>query len=88
MWIDYFKGAVTRQTEALDQLLAQESLAIGDLILAEVLQGFPDERSANEALELLTSLVLVDLCGHDVAIQAARNFRALRASWSYGSQDN
>ena len=33
VWIDYFRGTVTPQTEQLDQLLATEPLAIGDLIL-------------------------------------------------------
>ena len=27
----------------------------------------------------MTSLVVIDLAGHDIAIQAARNFRALRS---------
>ncbi|MDR3698735.1 MAG: hypothetical protein P4L56_03810 [Candidatus Sulfopaludibacter sp.] len=38
VWIDYFKGTVTAQTEILDGLLGQQPLAIGDLILTEVLQ--------------------------------------------------
>ena len=78
VWIDYFKGAITPQTDTLDRLLGHESVAIGDLVLAEVLQGFPDEKSFNQARKLLSSLILVDICGHDIAIQAARNFRALR----------
>ena len=40
VWIDYFKGTITPQTEILDRLLGHEPLAIGDLILTEVLQGF------------------------------------------------
>jgi len=39
VWIDYFKGAVAAHTERLDRLLAHEPLAIGDLILTEVLQA-------------------------------------------------
>ena len=78
MWIDYFKGAITPQTEKLDQLLGHEPLAIGDLILTEVLQGFAQDRDFNRAREILTSLEVVDLGGQDIAIQAARNFRALR----------
>jgi hypothetical protein len=38
VWIDYFSGTVTPQTEKLDGLLGQKPLAIGDLILAEILQ--------------------------------------------------
>ena len=44
VWIDYFRGSITTQTEKLDRLLDSELLAIGDLILTEVLQGFHDER--------------------------------------------
>jgi predicted nucleic acid-binding protein len=79
VWIDYFKGTITRQTEILDGLLGQQPLAIGDLILTEVLQGLAGERDFNEATKVLTSLTVVELCGQEIAIQAAKNFRALRA---------
>jgi predicted nucleic acid-binding protein len=78
VWIDYFQGTVTAQTEKLDRLLGQEPLAIGDLILTEVLQGFTNERDFNEARRMLTSLTVVNLGGREIAIQAAKNFRALR----------
>ncbi len=78
VWIDYFKGVATAQTEKLDQLLGHEPLAVGDLMLTEVLQGFPKERDFNEAKKLLTSLMVVELGGLEIAIHAARNFRALR----------
>jgi len=48
------------------------------LILTEVLQGFARERDFNAARKMLTSLTVVDLGGQEIAIQAARNFRALR----------
>ena len=78
VWIDYFTGKISVQTEQLDQLLGNEPLAIGDLILLEVLQGFADEREFNETRKMLTSLEVVELGGEEIAIQAARNFRALR----------
>ena len=78
VWIDYFKGTITTQTEILDGLLGQQPLAIGDLILTEVLQGFDKERDFNEARKMLTSLMVVELGGREIAIQAAKNFRALR----------
>ena len=77
-WIDYFKGAITPQTEKLDALLGSEPLAIGDLILTEVLQGFADEQDFERARKLLTSLTVVNLSGQDTSIQAARHFRMLR----------
>ncbi|MDP8983056.1 MAG: PIN domain nuclease [Acidobacteriota bacterium] len=78
VWIDYFRGSITPQTEKLDRLLASEPLAIGDLILTEVLQGFAGERDFDAARKLLTSLTVVELGGQEVAIQAVRNFRTLR----------
>lgn len=78
VWIDYFRGEQTLQVEKLDFLLGSEPVAIGDLILAEVLQGFDRESDFNQARRLLTSLIIVDLAGQEIAIQAARNFRSLR----------
>lgn len=78
VWIDYFNGKITAQTEMLDRLLGHEPFAIGDLILTEVLQGFVDERDFNDARKMLTSLIIVELGGREIAIQAAKNFRALR----------
>lgn len=79
VWIDYFRGTPTREAEKLDSLLGSEPLATGDLVLTEVLQGFGSDRGFNQARTLLTSLVVVNLGGKDVAIQAARNFRKLRS---------
>lgn len=79
VWIDYFRGTATPQTDQLDSLLGNEPTATGDLILTEVLQGFISDRDFNQAKNLMTSLVVVDLAGQATAIQAARNFRMLRS---------
>ncbi len=79
VWIDYFRGTMTPQTDRLEALLGSEPAATGDLMLTEVLQGFGSDRDFNQAKKLLTSLVVIDMGGRDIAIQAARNFRALRA---------
>jgi predicted nucleic acid-binding protein len=78
VWIDYLNGTITPQTDLLDGLLGHEPVAIGDLILTEVLQGFAHERDFNQARKVLASLLVVELGGEKVAIQAAKNFRALR----------
>jgi predicted nucleic acid-binding protein len=80
VWIDYFRGTPAPQAERLDALLGAESLIIGDLVLTEVLQGFVSDADFNEARKLLASLTVVDLCGAELAIRAARNFRRLRAA--------
>jgi len=79
VWVDYFRGTTTPQAEKLDLLLGNEPIATCDLILTEVLQGFVSDRDFNQAKKLMTSLVIVDLAGQTMAIQAAKNFRALRA---------
>ena len=78
VWIDYFRGAATPQTDKLDALLGTEPVATGDLILTEVLQGFVSDRDFNQARKLLDSLDIINPGGRDIAIQAARNFRVLR----------
>jgi predicted nucleic acid-binding protein len=79
VWIDYFRGVATPQSDRLDALLGAVPLATGDIVLAEVLQGFNLERDFDSALRLLASLSIIDIGGRDVAVQAARNFRVLRA---------
>ncbi len=79
VWIDYFRGTVSAQTDRLDGLLGEEPLLIGDVILTEVLQGFTRERDFNEALRLMSTFEQIEIVGRDIAIHAARNFRALRA---------
>ncbi len=79
VWIDYLRGVSTPQSDKLDSLLGTEPLAIGDLILAEVLQGFTSERDFNQARRTLDVFKHVELGGKDTAVQAAKNFRALRA---------
>lgn len=78
VWIDYFNGVLTPQTDKLDGLLAREPLAVGDLILTEVLQGFDDDRDFSKARRLLTSLTVIQIGGPDIAVAAAQNFRTLR----------
>jgi predicted nucleic acid-binding protein len=80
VWIDYFRGTVNPQTEHLDKLLGQQPLAIGDLILTEVLQGFRSDTRYAQAKRMLMSLRILDLVGERRAIKAAANYRFLRAN--------
>jgi hypothetical protein len=78
VWIDYFRGVATPHSDRLDALLDAEPLATGDVVLAEVLQGFSRQRDFDDALRLLTSVEIIDIGGQEIAVKAARNFRALR----------
>ena len=79
VWIDYFRGGATAECDLLDRLLGSERLLIGDLILAEVLQGFRSEIAFRRALDLLGTLQFLPLAGREIAIAAARNYRTLRS---------
>ncbi len=79
VWIDYFNGRSTVATDRLDDLLSHELLLTGDIILAEVLQGFRRQSDFRRARALFDKLEYRDMLGHDVAIAAATNYRKLRA---------
>jgi predicted nucleic acid-binding protein len=79
VWIDYFRGASTAQTDKLDSLLTTERLAVGDLIVAEVLRGFRDDVAFERARKVLDAFVMVELCGYYIAQEAAKNYRLLKA---------
>lgn len=79
VWIDFFRGTETPEVKKLDSLLGSTRLAVGDLMFAEVLQGVRGEREFNLVRKTLEDFTLVELAGKEIAIQAARNFRALRA---------
>ena len=81
VWIDYFRGVPSPEADRLDSLLGRELLVTGDLIVAEVLQGFQSELEFNKAKRLMTgNFTVVSLVGPDNAVQAARNYRILRAN--------
>src|SRR5271166_6384762 len=79
VWIDYFNGVSNWQAERLDLLLDTEPVALGDLILTEVLQGFREDADFRKAQTFLAELQFYELGGYEVCLQAARNYRALRA---------
>lgn len=79
VWIDFFRGTPTPEADRLDALLGEDELVVGDIVLTEVLQGFTSDAAFRTALDLLSTLRLVEIGGRDVVIEAARNFRRLRA---------
>jgi predicted nucleic acid-binding protein len=78
VWIDHFNGEDTPQVARLGALLGQQLIAVGDLILAELLQGFSTEPEARAALAYLAPFDLVEMAGPKIAIESAANFRRLR----------
>ena len=79
VWIDYFSDRATRQVEFLDGLFGQIPLAVGDLIVTEVLQGVRDDRQFRLVRTTLDAFEQIEIAGHAIAVKAAMNFRLLRA---------
>jgi hypothetical protein len=78
VWINYFNGISTWQTDLLDHYLSNNPVIIGDLILTEVLQGFKSKNDFETAKDFLSALSFRQIGGYNVAIQSAHNYRALR----------
>jgi predicted nucleic acid-binding protein len=78
VWIDFFNGQETRETDLLAVLLRRRILLTGDLILAEVLQGFRHKRDMETARRALLSLPYADIVGQEVALASVENHRSLR----------
>lgn len=78
VWIDYFNGINTAQVVKLHETLGARPIAIGDLILAEVLQGFRQDSHFDTAKNLFESVDILEMLNARRAIESAENFRTLR----------
>jgi predicted nucleic acid-binding protein len=79
VWIDFFNGVDTQEVERLDGLLGVTPVALGDVILVEVVQGFRHDRDVAAARQLFRSLALLPMLGARNAWKAADNYRLLRS---------
>jgi predicted nucleic acid-binding protein len=78
VWVDYFNGVKNQQTDYLYQIVDKTPILIGDLILAEVLQGFRDDTDFETARRIFGKFLQVEMVNPDLAVQSARNYRLLR----------
>ncbi len=78
VWVDYFNGRRTPQTDYLDQALTRRPILVGDIILAEVLQGFRRDEDFQQAREALDRFPQVNMLDLKLAVQSASNYRTLR----------
>ncbi len=79
VWVDYFNGNATAQTDWLERELNQQRLGLTDLILTEVLQGLHTEREAADTRRELLKFEVFTTGGVVLAVAAARNYRLLRS---------
>ena len=78
VWIDYFNGKRSWQTNFLDHMLSNVPIIMGDLILTEVLQSFKSDKDYETTKNYLSELPFRQMGGYNVAIQSAQNYRQLR----------
>jgi predicted nucleic acid-binding protein len=79
VWIDFLNGRDAPHVRHLRSLFGTQEIALGDLMLCEVLQGLQSEREAREVEALLRRFDIVPMAGDAIAVAAAGNFRKLRA---------
>jgi predicted nucleic acid-binding protein len=79
VWVDYFRGVRNAETDWLDIELDRQRLGLTDIILCEVLQGVHDDSAAADVERRLRKLETFETGGVELATEAARNYRVLRA---------
>ena len=78
VWIDYFGGSITPQTELLHEALGWQAIGLGDIILCEVLQGYRRQEDYVAARRALLEFPVYPIGGTEIALRSAENYRALR----------
>lgn len=78
VWIDYFNGVQTAETDFLDSSLGKTQIFVGDLILVEVLQGFRADKDFDAAHQALSRFPVLEMVNQTLAVQSASNYRTLR----------
>ena len=79
VWIDYLQGIRNPETDWLEAELDRQRLGLTDVILCEVLPGVRDEAAATTVERQLLKLEVFPTGGVDLARDAAKNYRTLRA---------
>lgn len=78
VWVDYFADRPTPQVTTLEGLLGGEPLAVGDLILFELLRGIRREADLQRVEAAFGKLQVLPMVGEAIARRAAEDYKALR----------
>ncbi len=78
VWIDYLNGVLSKHTDTLDSGIVEGTVAIGDLIFLEILQGIRDDREYRKTKQTLMMLDRFQMFGQGMPEKCAENYRALR----------
>jgi len=79
VWIDAVNGVPSVQAIWLDRRIDREPIGLTTLILCEVLQGMRSEKRFREVRDELQLLPVFENYSAALAIEAAENYRFLRA---------
>src|SRR5258708_17713527 len=78
VWIYYFRDVSHGEVQWVEVELERRRLGMIDIILCEVLQGVPDERTFDSVFAELSRCEIFPTGSTEFAVVAARNFRILR----------
>lgn len=78
VWIDYLNGRITPQTDMLDDCLIAGTLAMGDLIFLEILQGVKDDKQFDLVKNKLVLLDQYYMFNFNRVFEYANRYRKLR----------
>lgn len=77
VWIDFFNGRTTPQTDLLARVIGRQEIGLGDINMFEVLQGFRAQSDFDRAKAALLRFSVFPIGGVDTAIKAAGYYRSL-----------
>lgn len=78
VWIDYLNGVYNQHTDTLDAGIVEGTVAMGDLIFLEILQGIRDDRQYRLTKQTLLTLGRLEMFGKGMPEKCAENYRTLR----------
>ncbi|WP_025323052.1 type II toxin-antitoxin system VapC family toxin [Deferrisoma camini] len=78
VWIDLFRARPLAHVDKLKRLLGEEEILLGDLILAEILQGVRTDQDVRRVEHAFRAYAVVPLVGEAIARKSAGHYRILR----------
>ena len=80
VWIDFLNGVTNPESEWLDLHLDRERIGVTTTVVAEILQGLRDDREVALVQAQLLKFEIVEVLDVALAVEAAHNYRRLRAA--------
>jgi predicted nucleic acid-binding protein len=77
--IAHLRKRPNRSVEKFGELLDRNQIIIGDIVRLEVLQGARDDNHAGQLARTLNRFKPANMLDEQIAVEAARHFRYLRA---------